>query len=214
VHEVDLIPASYRRERSRALWIKWIGALTFGLVMTTAGARVWLDSSINTVDAQVARLQMLQTITTGERDQLAALSENQKNYQDQLYLLKGLRSGAATADLFGIIDQALIGDELWFRRWEFRRAGVTNAEGQSVETGYFIVVSNDGTQNDSWRVETHMTIAGQAQDHAALSEFVQRLLSHPEIENVHVRRTELRRYASRSLVDFDIAVIINRQARR
>jgi len=214
VHDIDLIPASYRRERSFAIWIRWIGALLFALVMTTAGARVWLDSAIESTDAKVANLQMQQTITSGERDQLAALTEDKKEFQDQLYLLKGLRSGAATTDLFGIIDQALAGDELWFRRWEFRRAGVTNAEGQSIETGYFVVVSSDGTQNDSWRVETHMTIDGQARDHAALSEFVQRLLSHPEIENVHVRRTELQRFATRSLVDFDIAVIINRQAQR
>lgn len=214
MHDIDLIPASYRRERVFAIWIRWIGALILVLVMTTAGARVWLDAAIESTDAKVANLQMQQTITSGERDQLAALTENQKEYLDQLYLLKGLRSGAATTDLFTIIDQALVGDELWFRRWEFRRAGVTNAEGQSIETGYFVVVSSDGTQNDSWRVETHMTIDGQAQDHAALSEFVQRLLSHPEIENVHVRRTELQRFATRSLVDFDIAVIINRQAQQ
>lgn len=214
MHDVDLIPASYRRERSFAIWIKWIGALLIALVMTTAGARVWLDSAIEATDAKVASLQVQQTITSGERDQLAALTEDQKEYQDQLYLLKGLRSGAATTDLFSIIDQALVGEELWFRRWEFHRAGVTNADGQSIETGYFVVLSSDGTQNESWRVETHMTIDGQAKDHAALSEFVQRLLSHPEIENVHVRRTELQRFATRSLVDFDIAVIINRQTHR
>jgi len=211
MHEIDLIPASYRRERSQLLWLKGIAALVIGLVMTTAGARVWLDAAFKGVDAEVTRLQAQQTITGQERDRLQALTEERKNYQDQLYLLKGLRSGAATTDLFGIIDQALVGDEVWFRSWEFRRAGVTNAEGQSVETGYFVVVPSAGQQKDAWRVETHMTISGQADDHATLSEFVRRLLGHPEIDNVHVRRTELRRYASRTLVDFDLAVIINRQ---
>ena len=147
MHEIDLIPASYRRERSQLLWLKGIAALVIGLVMTTAGARVWLDAAFKGVDAEVTRLQAQQTITGQERDRLQALTEERKNYQDQLYLLKGLRSGAATTDLFGIIDQALVGDEVWFRSWEFRRAGVTNAEGQSVETGYFVVVPSAGQQS-------------------------------------------------------------------
>jgi len=213
MREIDLIPESYRRQRSQSLWIKIIAGIVLGLGVTTAAARVWLDSSINQLDADVARLESQQAITSQERDQLAALNADRQSYQEQLYLLKGLRSGAAATSLFGIIDQVLVGDELWFRTWEFRRAGVTNAEGQTVETGYFVVVSDDDQEKDAWRVETHMTIAGQANDHSALSEFVQRLLSHPEIDNVRIRRTELSRYATRSLVDFDLAVVINRQVR-
>ena len=213
MREIDLIPESYRRQRSQSLWIKIIAGIVLGLGVTTAAARVWLDSSINQLDADVVRLESQQAITSQERDQLAALNADRQSYQEQLYLLKGLRSGAAATSLFGIIDQVLVGDELWFRTWEFRRAGVTNAEGQTVETGYFVVVSDDDQEKDAWRVETHMTIAGQANDHSALSEFVQRLLSHPEIDNVRIRRTELSRYATRSLVDFDLAVVINRQVR-
>ena len=213
MREIDLIPGSYRRQRSQKLWLKAFAGLALGLIVTSAVARAWLGSAVNEMEAGIARLQAQQTVTSQERDLLATMTEDRRNYQEQLYLLRGLRSGAAATDLFGIIDQALVGDELWFKSWDFRRAGVTDAEGQAVETGYFVVVSDTGQPNDSWRVETHMTIAGQATDHAALSEFVQRLLGHPEIENVHVRRTELSRYATRSLVDFDLAVVINRQVR-
>jgi hypothetical protein len=212
MHEIDLIPASYRRALTALRFIKWVGAALAVLVLTTAGARVWLDASIDRTGAEIARLQAQQTITSQERSQLDALRQEGRSYEEQLYLLRGLRSGAPTADLFGIIDQALIGDELWFLDWEFRRAGVTNSAGQSVETGYFIVVNDDSGQNDAWRVETHMAITGQAIDHAALSRFVQRLLNHPEIENAHVRRSELQRYAARTLVEFDLAVVINREA--
>lgn len=214
MREIDLIPASYRAARRQTFWLKALAGIALGLVASTAAARIWLDMRIVAVDSDVASLQARQTITTAERDQLTALSETKQNYVEQLYLLSGLRSGATTTELFATIDDALIDDEVWFRSWEFRRAGVTNAEGQSIETGYFVVVTDNAGDNDTWSVETHMTIAGQALDHAALSRFVQRLLQHSEIENVHIRRTELQRFAARSLVDFDLAVVINRQVSR
>ncbi len=210
MREVDLIPASYREARRRSVWIKAFAGVTLGLVVSSAAARVFLDAAVETVEADVERLQIQQTVTSAERDRLAAMTADKQSYEEQLYLLKGLRSGAATTDLFEIIDDALISGEVWFRDWEFRRAGVTDAGGQAIEGGYFVMASDSG-QEDAWRVETHMTIIGQALDHAMLSQFAQRLLAHPEIENVHVKRTDLQRFATRSLVDFDLAVVINRQ---
>jgi len=210
MREVDLIPASYREARRRNFWAKALAGIALGLVVSTAVARVWLDTAVAAINAEVDRLQIQQTVTSAERDRLAALTEDKRSYEEQLYLLKGLRSGAAATELFEIVDDSLVGGEVWFREWEFRRAGVTDTTGQAIESGYFVVVGEEG-QDDEWRVETHMTIAGQALDHAMLSQFVQRLLAHPEIENVHVNRTDLQRYASRSLVDFDLAVVINRQ---
>ena len=210
MREVDLIPASYREARRRTVWTKTFAAVTLGLVVSSAAARVWLDAAVEGIDSEVERLQIQQTVTSSERDRLAAMTTDKQSYEEQLYLLKGLRSGAATTDLFQIIDEALVGGEVWFRDWNFRRAGVTDAGGQAIESGYFVMASESG-QEDAWRVETHMTIVGQAIDYAMLSEFVQRMLAHPEIENVHVKRTDLQRYATRSLVDFDLAVVIHRQ---
>lgn len=210
MREVDLIPASYREARRRNLWVKGFAAVTLVLVVSSAAARVFLDAAVEAVETEVERLQIQQTVTSAERDRLAAMTADKQSYEEQLYLLKGLRSGAAATDLFEIIDGALVGGEVWFRDWGFRRAGVTDAGGQAIESGYFVMASDNGSE-DAWRVETHMTIVGQALDHAMLSQFAQRLLAHPEIENVHVKRTDLQRYATRSLVDFDLAVVINRQ---
>ncbi len=209
MREIDLVPASYRRQRKQLRFVKILAGVVVGLLATTATARMWLGHAVNTVEQDIARLQAQQTITTRERDELAALGAEQKNLQDQLHLLRGLRSGTAATNLFLIIDEALVEDELWFRHWDFRRAGVTDATGQAVETGYFLVVPDDGQETEEWQVETHMTITGQSQDHATLSEFVTRLLSRPEIEDVRIRRTELHRYDARNLVDFDLAVVIN-----
>ena len=47
-------------------------------------------------------------------DRLAAMTADKQSYEEQLYLLKGLRSGAATTDLFESIDDALVDGEVWF----------------------------------------------------------------------------------------------------
>jgi phosphoribosylformylglycinamidine (FGAM) synthase PurS component len=212
MREVDLIPASYRRQRRQQLWLKAAVGTLLGLTVSTGLARVWIDAAVDDVNAEVARLEIQQTVTAAESDRLAALNLDRQSYDEQLYLLKGLRSGAPATELFGIVEQALIGEEVWFRSWNFRRAGVTDPQGQVLESGYFLIVPQSSGQQDTWRVETNMTISGQAIDHAALSQFVQRLLANPEIENVHVRNTDLQRYGTRSLVDFDLAVIVNREA--
>ena len=209
MREIDLIPASYRRQHTRIRWLKIAIGAAACLVATTAAGRIWLGYAVASVESDVETLQAQQTITAQERDELARLTEQRRNFQEQLHLLRGLRSGTAATNLFRIIDEALVSEELWFTSWNFRRAGVTNAEGQAVETGYFIVVPDGGQPTEAWQVETHMTIAGQAQDHGTLSEFVTRLLGRPEIEDVRIRRTELHRYDARSLVDFDLAVVIN-----
>ncbi len=211
MREIDLIPASYRLERTHAFFAKVLVVVVIALIASTAMGRLWLDAELNKIQARIADLQSQQTISSQQRDQLAALSAERENFQQQLYLLKGLRSGTAASNLFGTIDGALVGDELWFRNWQFRRAGVTNSQGQAIETGYFIVLPENGQPADPWQVETHMTITGQALDYEALSEFVKRLLGAPAIESVRIRRTELQRIATRSIVDFDLAIVISRR---
>lgn len=210
MREVDLIPESYRRQRSLRLWARLAGTCVAIIVVVTIGARLWLGQLVSELTADVATLQSQQSITAQQREELLRLDTEKRSFLDQLNLLKGLRSGTAATNLFHIVDEALVEGELWFRDWQFRRAGVRNAAGQSIETGNFIVVDGDGQQTDAWQVETHMVIAGQANDHAALSRFVTRLLLRPEIASASIRRSEQRRYAQRSLVDFDLAVVINR----
>src|SRR5688572_17226955 len=209
MRDIDLIPASYRRERARAQWIKLVGSALAALLLTTAAARIWLGAAVGDLKSEMSSLQSELAVTTQQRARLAALSVDRDRYRQQLYVLEGLRSGTTDTNLLRIVGDAMQGNELWFRNWQFRRAGVTNAEGQPVDTGYFVVVPNQPARSEAWRVETHMTIAGQATDHAALSEFVRRLLAEPEIDAARIRRTEVQQYDARNIVDFDLAVVIS-----
>ena len=213
MREIDLIPAEYRqRQRQRRRLVHGV-LLASGLIASTAAARIWLDASISRMDAELALLQSEQAETVRQREELETLQGRQAVLTRQLRTLEGLRSGAPAEELFQVVSQALDGDDLWFRRWSFTRAGVTDPDGKAIDTGYFVVASNDRGAEEDWRVETHMSIAGQAMDHGALSQFVQRLLGHPEIRDVRIRRSTLAHQGNRSIVDFDLAVVINRGAR-
>jgi len=53
-----------------------------------------------------------------------------------------------------------------------------------------------------------MTIRGQALDYSALSGFVSRLLERPEIEDVRVLRSTLKKQRDSRLVEFNLAVTV------
>jgi len=86
-----------------------------------------------------------------------------------------------------------------------------DGEQRGVETGYFIIVSEDADPfaNPDLEVETHMTIHGQAKDHQALSKFVRALFEQQDIKDVNVQRTSQTNYANGRAVDFDMTVVLN-----
>lgn len=212
MHEIDMVPAAYRRAHAQRRWLVVLGGTAAAIILLSVAGRVALGFANTQVAADIESLQQQQTISVTQRDELQRLTERKTDYQQQLRLLTGLRSGTAAENLFRIVDQVLVEDELWFLKWQFRRAGVSNGDtGRAVETGYFLVVPKEGGASDAetWQVETHMQITGQATDHAALSQFVKRLFGRPEIYDVRVKRTELHRFRTRTVVDFDLTVIIN-----
>jgi hypothetical protein len=209
MREIDLIPASYRRAQTHVLWVRALFGAFGAVVVGTLVVWLGLGAAIAGIRAQTAELQRQQAISIQESEQLASLAQTSDSYRRQLQLLKGLRSGTEATNLFLVMDDALVGDDVWFTNWQFRRAGVTTPDGKALEASYFIVVPEGGRPPESWRVETHMTITGQAENYSALSEFVKRLLSHSEIATVRVRRSELQHYEPHTIIDFDLAVVIN-----
>ena len=147
-----------------------------------------------------------------QREQLEASDQRLKALDDEWNLLQGLRSGAVAEDLFVIIDAALPGDDVWFTRWSFARAGVIAPPNvKTVNSGYFIVVpaGQRPEAQPSWQVRTHMDINGEARNHAALSRFVRGLFAQPQIQDVKVNRTQVRDYVGTPVVDFSLAIVLH-----
>jgi hypothetical protein len=144
------------------------------------------------------------------------LGAEKTELERQYRLLSDLRSGAAAGDMFVTIDRALTSDDVWFRNWQFQRAGVmVGKEVRTVNSGYFVVVPDGEEQlaSDELRVQTHMAIRGQARDHSALSSFVRRLFVQPEIDDIRIRRTSLIDRSRADTVDFELAVVLNTDVR-
>lgn len=210
--EIDLIPQDYRTRQWQQRWLKMAAFVFAGLMLVHAALFVAARSKIGAVEAEVAKLETQQRVSAQQRAELERLTATKAEYDQQLRLLSGLRSGASAEQLFLTVERALESDELWFRDWRFQRAGiVVESVEDAVDTGYFIVVPPDTNSAgaESWRVRTHMTIRGRSRDHSALSAFVKGLFSQPEIDDVHLGRTSMTRVGSEELVDFDLAVVMN-----
>jgi hypothetical protein len=209
--DIDLIPTDYRFQ----IWLRR-SALRFGLVLGTlslvaAAGYFGLVFATGRVRADVEALQARQAVTTQQRDELTRLEDTKRSYERQLALLQGLRSGAAAQAMFETVDRALV-DGVWFLDWEFRRAGsVVDEKPRTVATGYFIVVpAGEGrAAEETWKIDTHMAIRGQAQDYSALSNFVRGLLDQPEIQSVRVLESTLLPRATSAVVQFRLAVVVN-----
>lgn len=210
--EIDLIPSDYRSGLWRRRALKIFGISCGAIMVTTAAATATFSSTTSRIESQIADLEAQRAVTAQQRAELEALDGQRTEFEKQLDLLQGLRSGAAADAMFVTVDRALEDHGVWFTRWQFQRAGVLVAEQQDeVYTGYFIVVPEGERNNDDpdLQVETRMTIEGQAVDHSALSDFVDGLFAQPEIVDVRVQKTFLRAYPRMDVIDFSLAIVLN-----
>ena len=208
--EIDLVPAVYRRRRRFLRWLKAAVFCLLGGSALVSGASAMLRLQADRLDQDLRRLQLQKAISTQQRSDLEALNTRRGELNQQQELLSGLRSGTAAARMFVTVDGALSNAGVWFTDWNFRRAGTpSDADPETVNTGYFIVVTNDRpAKKEAWLIETQMKIDGEALDHAALSGFVSRLVSQAAIHSVRVVRTETVVVQQRPLVRFSLDVVV------
>ncbi len=209
--EIDLIPNEYRTWLRQRSLLKQYGSVFLVLNVSVLVSAMFVSHVVSRSDEEAKRLRSANAITEQQQMQLEQLQSQRAEYERQWSLLRGLRAGAEVEDIFEIIDRSLVGDDLWFLEWSFRRAGViVDGEQRGIETGYFIIVADDGTPgNPEFKVETHMSVAGQASDHQALSRFVRKLFEQPDIKDVSVQRTSQSMIGRSRVVDFDLTIVLN-----
>lgn len=208
--DIDLIPADYRNR----IWLqgrtKLFAAGVASMLVITALVFTAMQVTTGKLENRIGELQKQQEITTQQRNAMVALNRNKQDLEHQLSLLTSLRSGAAAPQMFTAIDRAMSEGDIWFENWEFRRAGSSVEKQEEISSnGYFIILpaSNDARPDTAWKIETHMTIKGQAKDHSALSRFVRQLYNQPEIHNIKILNTTTA--ANKKAVDFNLAVTVN-----
>ena len=211
MNEIDLIPAAYRKHRLFSRWMKRSLSALLAITLVFIGTFLFLRYETEKIDRELKQLQSQKAITTQQRRELEILNARKHELIQQLNLLAGLRSGSAAEQMFLTIDRALSGDDVWFTQWHFRRAGTaTEKDPKTVNTGYFIVIpKGKKSREETWMIETQMTIQGEALDHAALSRFVSNLIDQPEIQQVRVVKTDLVRVNQHKLVRFSLDIVVS-----
>lgn len=214
MYEIDLIPLEYHRKK---LYSSWLKKAVYSLVLMTVvfvSLFIILRNESLELELNIEELQSQKDITNKHRVQLEKLNSQKNDLNQQLKLLAGLRSGISAEQMFLTIDSALPAENLWITDWNFRRAGTpVEKTDNTVNTGYFIVIpsgtSNNRGKEETWKIETQMSLKGQSIDHSALSEFVLKLTRQQEIEDVKVVSTQLTKINRVKLVNFSLQIIIS-----
>lgn len=213
-HEIDLIPASYRERIQIQQWCHlFIVALVIVILLTTF-FRVSLTSKTKIIQNSIATLHQDKSFNLQQQQTYNDLLAVEKKLNKNLEILHGLQGGSPVRETLIVIDRVL-NDNIWFLNWSFKRAGeIVNLPPETVETGYFIIIPQENTstgKQQTWRLETHMEIKGQARDHSSFSVFVNDLLNQSEIHDVKIINTQIRQHAGAHVVDFNIVIVINNQ---
>lgn len=208
--DFDLVPSSYRRRRwlRRALVRFGVGYLLVGVAL--GGAKAALTMRIDAESSEIERLRADKNSVLAQRAAVDELDERRAALETRLRALETLRGGPPVGQVFDAIDRAL-GADVWFIDWRFLRAGeFVDVEPKTVNRGYMVLVPAGESTDEArgWRLSTHMEIKAQALTHSALAEFVQRLYAEPIVAEVRLLNTRSRRYTTREVVDFELAVLV------
>jgi hypothetical protein len=212
---MDLVPADYRRYVQQLQLLQRWGLAMLGYIVLATLIALGLGYFSRDYQNEIVILEKKKAISSHQRGILEALKQDHAQLTAKRQILEKLRGGALAEDMFVNIDRALNGKDVWFKNWRFARAGSkTNEPPKGVNTGYFIVIPESGGRADpeeqeTWKIQTHMEVSGQATDHQALSSFVRRVLQQPQIGDVRILNTQQQAIADQIVVDFRLVITVN-----
>jgi hypothetical protein len=214
MHELDLIPASYKERLKIKRWCQQFGFAFVSVLVIVFGLRIAITNQTMALNSRIEILQRDKQASIEQQQKYNELVAKEVKLRKQLEILNGLRGGPSAKQILLAVDRVMRND-VWFTQWSFIRAGqITQVQPATVQTGYFIIIpqeTNASPTEQAWKLDTHMEISGQALDHSSLSDFISDLIKQPEINDVKVINTSLRSYTSSQIVEFKLVVIINNQ---
>ena len=203
--EFNLVPQEFyaRESKRRALWMS--GGVVGAVLALMIVGYVFVGTYVAAQETEVAELRQQKAISMQQRERLKELQERKETLQGDLLLLSSLRSGVTMPELVRSIETARTTEDVRFTSWHFRRQGIrTESDKEPMPPSYFFSSDKPGDFPKYWESMTHMSIQGEAKDHAALSGFVQSLFGHPIIDDVRIQRST----QSATGVSFHLAVVV------
>ena len=209
--DIDLIPPHYRELLRIRRWTRLFVISAITIIMLTLFTKGLFSYLINRQNEAIEGLQQTKTSVVNNEQVLDGLVTQKSALQHKLDILATLQNGPSTNSLFVAIDNAMSKD-IWFQELSYtNRPETGKAKGETVNTGYFIVVPQGSEQAGttaqaaaSNKLLTKVEIKGQALSHTALASFVNRLNAQPVFNTVKIVNTQLRRYTRTEVVDFTL----------
>ena len=199
MREINLIPREHVDNRRVRRWlVRWAWLMVM-LVAATAvgrGAIAWRVArerpvvEHNKLAAQAAGLQQVQ---------LKALGERRAEAESRLAAMRRVQDASGWARALRHIDAAHT-QKVWLDKLAFRRSP---AEPAATDPE-----ARRGSLADA-PLQHALEVTGHAVDHAAVTEFMRRLVDQPGVHAVRLQNTGLRRYATADVIDFSISARVD-----
>ena len=205
MREFNLIPEEFtQRLRLRDVLLRY--GLALGILLAVCGgSSLYAQRFVADARAEIDALRAEQALTQREQERLSQLQKRKELLANDFLLLQSLSAGEPMPRLVAAIESAVPEGTVWFNSMQFRRAGIRAKDDPVTrQPSYFIMATEVTDFPKEWESMTHMTIHGEAQDHAALSNFVQRLFAQPMIDDVRVQRSS----RGEDGVTFHLAVVV------
>ena len=208
MNEIDLIPNFYREHVYKLRILKLFALILIVLLLTSGVAYGALEYVKRDTQSEIDQLSKIKEITSQQREEIRLLNHEKDQLDSQWALLNGLRTAVAAEDLFIAIDRSLQNVDVWFSSIKFQRNEIEVKEKSTVNTGYFIIVTPNGEDNNL-AIGTNMLIIGKAINHSALSSFVNNLIDQYEILDAKVLETKSDKSNKSNVVEFNLSITVN-----
>lgn len=186
MREMDLIPAEYRRNRNAKRMLSHFAALFVILIIGQVAGKLYLNSKLTHVKDQISTLQEKQRSLDEKKQLIASLKNDRQAVKNQLAFVDMLQQGGGAEKIFLVFDRVM-DMTVWLEDWKYEAANLS---------------TEDNDQNQSMKV----MIRGKALDQAALSSFIDRLMSQDEITDVRVLNSAMAS-GQNTTVNFNLEIL-------
>lgn len=186
MHEMDLIPDSYRRVQKSKKVLIGFAVLYVLLLSSIFVGKFVLNTRTSNIEAQLTQLQAQKKTVTEQNEKIRTLEQKRSVVMKQLDFVGLLKKGSVAGTTFQLFDRVL-NDTVWMDEWTYQAVAL-EAQGHDKKNVY------------------NINIKGKAVDHAALSAFVERLLAEPEVFDVVVTKSAMLNKTGNT-VTFDMEVM-------
>ncbi len=192
MHEMDLMPADYRRNQTARKLLIGFAAFYVLIISGLLAGKIILEMKMSSLEVQVKTYKKQSQILVEQQKLNSDLKNKKSAIESQYTFVKMLQQGGGADQIFHVFDRVLARDlkvtgkrNIWMTAWTYTAENLDLGKEQNIK------------QN------MKVTMNGQARDHEALSVFVENLMRQPEVHDVNVINTTLLG-ADEAIVTFEL----------